>query len=373
MLKRGLFIALIFSTSPLMAGLMHIRDFARPVGERDNQLSGVGLVVGLAGTGDTQASSFTQQAIANLLANFGIENPESEIRTKNVATVMVQAKLGPYLRNGDRVDVVVSSMGDATSLSSGSLIQTPLKGANGIVYAVAQGSISIGEMLGGRVGGLLAAKGKTTGRVPDGAIVENEVPATIVGDENVISYALRQPDYTTAARMAMAINDALGQIKPDYRDSAKAKDASVVEVRIPPDFEEYPADFIAAVEQVQVEVEEVADRVVVNERTGTVVMGMNVTIDTVAVAHGNLNVNVQETSQVSQPNWYSPGQSALYYNNSNYNVKGGGGSLVALPESANVSDLVNALNTIGASSRDLISILQAIKEAGALHADLEIM
>jgi flagellar P-ring protein precursor FlgI len=173
--------------------------------------------------------------------------------------------------------------------------------------------------------------------------------------------------------MSMAINDTLGKIKPEYQDSAKAKDASVVEVRIPVDFEDYPTDFIAALEQVQVEVEEKADRVVVNERTGTVVMGMNVTIDTVAVAHGNLNVNVQTSSQVSQPAWYSPGQSALYYNNSNFNVKGGGGSLVTLPESANVSDLVNALNTIGASSRDLIAILQAIKAAGALHADLEIL
>lgn len=373
MLKRSLFLTLLFASAAVPAADMFVRDFARPVGERENQLSGVGLVVGLAGTGDTRASSFTTQAIANLLQNFGIANPEAEMRTKNVATVMVSAKLGPYLKDGERIDVVVSSIGDATSLAGGTLIQTPLKGANGIVYAVAQGSVSIGEQLGGRVGGLLASKGKTTGRVPSGAIVENEVPATVVGEENIIRYALRQPDYTTAARMSMAINETLATIKPEYRDSAKAKDASIVEVRIPVDFEDYPTDFMAAVEQVKVAVEEKANRVVVNERTGTVVIGMNVAIDMCSVAHGNLNVNVQLSSQVSQPAWFAPGQSALYYNNSNFNVKGGGGSLVALPEAGSVADLVSALNTIGASSRDLIAILQAIKEAGALHADLEIL
>jgi flagellar P-ring protein precursor FlgI len=371
MLKRAILLLLLPAALP--AGIMHLRDFARPAGERDNQLSGVGLVVGLGGTGDSRASGFTQQAIGNLLANFGISNPESQIRTKNVATVMVQAKLGAYLKDGDHIDVLVSSMGDATSLAGGILIQTPLKAANGMIYAVAQGSISLGEQLGGRVGGLLASRGRTTGRIPGGALVENDVPATVVGEENVIKYVLRQPDYTTAARTAMAINETLAAIKPDYADSAKAKDASVVEVRIPVDFENYPADFMAAVEQVKVAVEEKANRVVVNERTGTVVMGMNVAIDTVAVAHGNLNVNVQLSSQVSQPAWFAPGQSALYYSNSNMNVKGGGGNLLALPETGNVADLVTVLNLIGASSRDLIAILQAIKEAGALHADLEIL
>jgi flagellar P-ring protein precursor FlgI len=352
---------------------MHIRDVARPLGERDNQLSGIGLVVGLNGTGDSVNSSFTQQAMVNLLQNFGIANAETAIRSKNAAAVMVQATLGPYLKEGDKIDVVVSSLGDANSLASGTLIQVPLKAANGQVYAVAQGPVSVGEQLGGRVGALLASKGHSTGRIPNGAIVENEVPATVIGDENIIRYALQIPDYTSAVRMSMAINDTFGKIKPEYKDSARAKDASVVEVRVPVDFQDYPADFMAALEQVQFEVEEKANRVVVNERTGTVVMGMKVSIDTVAVAHGSLSVNVMQSDQVNQPNWFSPGQSALYFSNANTNVKGGGGNLVTLPETASVADLVAALNTIGASSRDLISILQAIKQAGALHGDLEIL
>jgi len=372
-MRKALILFMLLMSAGLQAGRMQLRNIARPAGERDNQLTGIGLVVGLNGTGDSRFSSFTQQGMVNLLANFGIANPETEMKTKNVATVMVQAKLAPYLKEGQAIDVLVSSMGDATSLAGGVLIQTPLKAANGVVYAVGQGSVSIGEQLAGRVGGLLASRGRTTGRIPNGAIVENEVPATVVGEENVIRYVLAIPDYTTAARTSMAINETLKAIKEDYGDSAKAKDASVIEVRIPADFEEYPADFMAAVEQVEVEVEDKANKVVVNERTGTVVMGMKVGIDTVAVAHGNLNVNVSTSNQVSQPAWFAPGQSALYFSNSNLSVKGGGGSLVTLPESASVADLVAALNTIGASSRDLIAILQAIKEAGALHGELEIL
>ncbi|MES2200940.1 MAG: flagellar basal body P-ring protein FlgI [candidate division FCPU426 bacterium] len=356
------------------AGKMQVRNITRPMGERDNQLSGIGLVVGLNGTGDTRNSSFTQQGMINMLQNYGIVNGGNELRTRNVAVVMVEATLAPYLKEGDKIDVLVSSMGDATSLSSGTLIQVPLKAANGQVYAVAQGALSVGESLGGRVGGLIAnSRGRTTARIPNGALVEGEVPATVVGQENTIRLVLRSPDYATAARMSMAINETLAGIKEDYKDSAKAKDASTVEVRIPTDLEDYPTDFIAALGQVEVEVEEKSNKVVVNERTGTVVMGMKVAIDTVAVAHGNLNVNVLQTNQVSQPAWFAPGQSALYFSNSNLNVKGGGGNLVTLPESASVADLVTALNTIGATPRDLISILQAIKEAGALHADLEIM
>lgn len=372
MRKAAVLFALALA-STTQAGIMQIRNIARPIGERDNQLTGVGLVVGLGGVGDSRGVSFTRQAMFNLLQNFGIANPEGEIKTRNVATVMVTAKLGPYLKEGDKVDVVVSSMGDAQSLEGGMLLQTPLKAANGGVFVVAQGAVSIGERLGGKVGGLISGRGRATGRVPSGGIVESAVPATVVGEENIIRYVLRTPDYSTAARMAMAINETLATLKEDYKYSAKAKDASMVEVQVPVDFEDYPADFMAAVEQVEVEVEERSNKVVVNERTGTVVMGMKVAIDTVAVAHGNLNVNVLLTNQVSQPAWFAPGRSALYFSNANMNVKGGGGQLVTLPETATVADLVQALNTVGASPRDLISILQAIKEAGALHADLEIL
>ena len=173
--------------------------------------------------------------------------------------------------------------------------------------------------------------------------------------------------------MAMAINDTFKKLKPDYAQVASAKDAKTVEVEIPADFRDYPVEFMAAVEQVEFNIEEVADKVVVNERTGTVVMGFKVSIDTCAVSHGGLNVNVKVANQVSQPAWFQPGASALFYNNQNIDVRGGGSNVVTLPETATVADLVSALNAIGASSRDLITILQAIKEAGALHGDLEIL
>ncbi len=370
----GLFLICFFVAAQVSAGIMQLRNVARPLGQRDNQLSGLGLVVGLNGTGDTRQTAFTQQALANLLANYGIANPGEAIRSRNVAAVLVQGQLKPYLKNGDKLDVLVSSLGDATSLAGGTLIQTPLKGANGNVYAAAQGAVSVGEQMGGSVGSLISARGyKTAGRVPNGALVENEVPSTVIAEDNRIQYVLSTPDYSSAARMALAINAEFAKIKPEYNSIAVAKDASLVEVDVPIDFREYPVEFMAAIEQVEFEIEERANKVVVNERTGTVVIGFKVSIDTVAVAHGNLNVNIKVSNQVSQPAWYQPGASALFFNNQNIDVRGGGGSLVTLPESATVGDLVSALNAIGASPRDLVSILQAIKAAGALHGELEIM
>lgn len=366
-------LALALATTQLAAGIVQVRNVTRPLGQRDNQLSGVGLVVGLGGTGDTRQTQFTQQALANMLSNMGLAS-DDRIKSRNVAAVLVTAQLKPYQKNGDKVDVVVSSLGDASSLAGGTLIQTPLKGADGKVYAVAQGSVSLGELLGGRVGSLISAKAyRTAGRVPGGGLIENEVPATVVRDDYRIEYVLRTPDMSSAARMAMAINETFGAMKQDYRTIASAKDAKTVEVEVPVDFRDYPVEFMAAVEQVEFNVEERSDRVVVNERTGTVVIGFKVGIDTCAVSHGSLNVNVKATNQVSQPAWFQPGASALFYNNQNIDVRGGGANLVTLPESATVQDLVAALNAIGASPRDLIAILQAIKEAGALHGELEIL
>ena len=373
-MKRPILALCLLASLPLAAGQMQVRNAARPAGQRDNQLTGMGLVVGLGGTGDTRQTVFTQQALANLLSNFNIANADSEIKSRNVAVVMVQAQLKPYLKNGDKIDVVVSSIGDAASLAGGTLVRTPLKGADEVVYAVGQGPLSLGEQMGGRLGSLISAKAfRTTARIPSGAIVENEVPATVVGDDYHIRYLLRSPDYTSAARMAMAVNETFEKIKPAYAGIASARDAGSVDVEIPVDYREYTVEFMAALEQVEFEIEERSDRVVVNERTGTVVMGFKVAIDTVAIAHGNLNVNVKATSQMSQPNWFQPGTSALYFNNQNIDVRGGGGSMLAIPETATVADLVTALNSIGATPRDLIAILQAIKEAGALHGDLEIM
>ncbi len=373
MKRLAIAFACLLLAARAFGGIVEVRNVARPIGQRDNQLSGLGIVAGLNGTGDTQLTVFTQQALLNLLTTYGLDST-TNLQSRNVAVVMVTATLRPYVVNGDHMDVLVSSVGDCTSLAGGTLIQTPLKGADGKVYAVAQGAVSIGEQMGGRLGGLISSTGySTAGRVPDGALVENEVPSTVVDDDNVIRYALKIPDMSSAARMAMAINQTFAGVDPRYADIASAKNAGEVDVAVPADFREYPVEFMAAVEQVQFNIEEHADKVVVDERTGTVVIGFKVQIDTCAIAHGNLNVNVRTTDEASQPAWFQPGSSALYFDNENLNVKGGGGNLVTIPETATVQDLVNALNVIGATPRDLISILQAIKEAGALHGDLEIM
>jgi len=374
-MKRSLAscLGLLLLTAPLAAGVMQVRNVARLAGQRENQLQGIGLVVGLGGTGDTQDSVYSQQALSNLLNNMGLA-ADNTVKAHNVAIVLVTANLKALAKNGDRVDVLVSSMGDATSLAGGTLVQVPLKGADGKVYAVAQGPLSVGDQMGGKLGSLISARSyKTAGRVPGGALIENEVPATVIGEDNRLQYVLEQPDLTNAARMAMAINTEFGKMKNEYSTIASAKDAKTVDVEIPADFRDYPVEFMAALEQVDFNVEETANRVVINERTGTVVIGFKVAIDTCAVAHGNINVNVKTTNQTSQPAWFSPGASALYYNNQNIEVKGGGSTLVALPETATVQDLVAALNAVGASPRDLIAILQAIKEAGALHGELEIL
>ncbi len=375
-MRRSLFAAALIALAlPAVsrAGIVEVRNVARPLGQRDNQLSGLGIVGGLNGTGDTIMTAFTQQAMQNLLTYYGL-TPESGLQTRNVALVMVTANLKPFMKNGDRLDVLVSSMGDATSLAGGTLVQVPLRGGDGKIYAVAQGAISVGEQMGGSIGSLLSASAySTAGRVPDGAIIETAVPATVVGDDFVVEYVLKIPDLSSAARMAMAINQTFARLDNRYATIATAKDAATVDVQIPADFREYPVEFMAAVDQVQFNIEELSDKVVVDERTGTVVIGFKVAIDTCAIAHGNINVNVRQTDQVSQPAWFQPGSSALYFNNRNFNVRGGGGNLVAVPETATVQDLVAALNAVGASPRDLISILQAIKEAGALHGDLEIL
>jgi flagellar P-ring protein precursor FlgI len=364
---------LFLAWTPLGAGIVAVRNVARPLGQRDNQLTGLGLVVGLNGTGDTQQTIFTQQALLNLLSTYGLTT-DPKLQSRNVAMVMVTGLIKPFQKNGDRMDILVSSIGDATSLAGGTLMQVPLKGADGKVYAVAQGPVSLGEQMGGRIGGLISsASYRTAGRVPDGGLIENEIPATVVGDDNRIEYVLETPDLSSAARMAMAINQTFGAIKDDYKNIASAKDASTVDVEIPADFRDYPVEFMAGVEQVEFNIEERADKVVVNERTGTVVIGFKVAIDTCAISHGSLNVNVKVTNQVAEPAWFQPGTSALYFNNQNINVRGGGGNLVAIPETATVQDLVAALNAIGATPRDLIAILQAIKEAGALHGQLEII
>lgn len=360
------FILFIFIISEVFGVELRVRNIARFKGVRDNQLNGFGLVVGLKGTGDTKTTIFTNQAITNMLKNYGLSDAANQIKVRNVAAVMVTANLPAFAKKGDKVDVVVSSMGDARSLEGGVLLQTNLKGIDDNIYVVAQGAISTGPSA--TVSSIVSLKNKATvGRVPGGGLVEKEVPVTFVDDKNNMYLLLFIPDFTSAYRITDVINSQF------WGEIANAVDASTIKISVPVDFQNNYVEFAAAIEGLYVETEERSEKIVINERTGTVVMGMDVSIDSCSVSHGNFNVNINVTKQVSQPNPFLPGASAMVYEDSNIKVEGGGNQMVVLPQGVNVQDLVNALNVLGASTKDIIAILQALRTANALHADIEIM
>lgn len=340
-----------------------IKDIAKVQGIRANQLVGYGLVVGLAGTGDSTKSIQTMQSVANMLKSFGVTVTAAQLQSKNVAAVMVTAQLPPFFKQGDTIDITVSSMGDAKSIQGGTLLQTPLKAGNGQVYAVAQGPVSTGGFLASRGGSSQQKNFPTVGTTPNGAIVERDVP-TQLSSNGSISLALAEPDFTTANRITEVINNRFGGI-------AIARDPGTIEVIVPSEYRDDLVNFVAAVEELPV-VPDNAAKIVINERTGTVVMGGNVTIDEVAVAQGGLSIKITKSYDVSQPPPFSGGATVVTPS-TNVNVKEDEAHLVTLPATANVSDVVNALNAIGATPRDIISILQAMKAAGALHADLQII
>nr|WP_092071047.1 flagellar basal body P-ring protein FlgI [Dendrosporobacter quercicolus]NSL48463.1 flagellar basal body P-ring protein FlgI [Dendrosporobacter quercicolus DSM 1736]SDM17713.1 flagellar P-ring protein precursor FlgI [Dendrosporobacter quercicolus] len=343
-----------------------VKDVAKVQGVRSNQLVGYGLVVGLAGTGDSNKIQETIQSIANMLKTFGIvltAGDISDLKMKNVAAAVVTAQLPPFAKPGDTIDITVSSIGDAKSLQGGTLIQTPLRAANGQVYAVAQGAVSTGGFAAGGRSGSQQKNFPTVGTTPNGAIVEQDVPMEF-SNEGTIRLSLNQPDFTTASRISNAIDDRFGGI-------SIARDPGTVEISIPGAYRNNVVGFVAAVEELAVAPDNIA-RVIVNERTGTVVMGGNVAIDEVAVAQGGLNIKITKTTDVSQPPPFSYGNTETT-TNTELDVEEEAGSLIVLPATANVSDVVNSLNAVGATPRDIISILQAIKAAGALHADLQII
>ena len=339
---------------------MRVKDIARVDGVRSNQLVGLGLVVGLAGTGDSSGASL--QMVANMLERFGLTIAESELRSRNAAAVTVTAELPPFARPGDTIDVTVSSLGSARSLAGGFLLQTPLQAGDGQVYAVAQGAVSIGGFEASAGGSSAARNHATVGRIPSGAIVEGRVISEI-GADGRITWLLHQPDFTTASRVATAINAELGD------NLAQAIDGSAVEVVIPSRYQESLVDFITLMEELPVATDSMA-RVVINERTGTVVIGHRVRLATVAVSHGGLTVRVGTEDVVSQPPPFSDGETVVT-RQTRLQVEEEPGQLAVLPTGASVEDLVNALNAVGASPRDVIAILQAIKEAGALYGELE--
>jgi flagellar P-ring protein precursor FlgI len=346
------------------ASEVRVKDVARIQGVRENELLGYGLVIGLNGTGDKAGTLFTAQSIASMLQRLGIAVPRDRIAAKNVAAVVVTAKLPPFAKAGTTLDVIVSSLGDSSTLQGGLLLLTPLQAADGKVYAVAQGPVSLGGFrvdAGG--GGDKVQKNHTTvGRVPNGAIIEREVPTTVV-ENQTLAILLNNPDFTTAGRLAEAVNRSLGVGR------ARAEDAATVRVAVQADQD--LVGLISTLEHLRVTPDRVA-KVVVNERTGTIIMGSEVRISTVAIAHGNLSVQIKTDYQVSQPAPFARGRTAVVPQR-DVAIQEDRKNLSVIPEGASIGDLVQALNVLGVTSRDLISILQAIKQAGALQADLEII
>jgi len=342
-----------------------IKDLADIEGVRSNALVGYGLVVGLNGTGDkANASPFTISSITAMLERFGINvRPDiAKLKPKNIAAVIVTAELPAFARPGQKLDITVSSMGNAKSLRGGTLLITPLLGGDGQVYAVAQGGLTVGGFAVAGDGANTVKNHPTVGTIPNGARIERAAPKGFFAGQEKVTVMLRTPDFTTVRRMKNKINQVMG------KGFAKAVDAGTVEVW---NIDGDAIDLIARLEQIELRTDRPAI-VVVDERTGTIVMGQGVTIDTVAVSHGNISINVAESPDVSQPYAFSEGSTAITPN-TNVQVEEDAAQLVVLPRQATLASLVSALNTVGASPSDLIAVLQAIKAAGALHAELRIM
>ncbi|MEA1921462.1 MAG: flagellar basal body P-ring protein FlgI [Pseudomonadota bacterium] len=363
--RQLLFLLFVGLLSADLAAAVRLKDIAHIKGVRSNQLVGHGLVVGLAGTGDdTKKGKFASEAMANMLDKFGISVDSSSIDLDNAAAVMLTAELLPFARNGSRLDVLVSSIGDAESLNGGTLMLTPLRGPDGRIYAMAQGALSVGGFSLGGGGGKQAKNHPTVGRIANGAIVEREPPSTMFIDGKII-LTLNIPDFMTVSRVTKALNETF------HQEIAIPLDAGTIEVTPPSRERGVLIPFLAVVENLQVTPDSRA-RVVIDERTGTVVVGRNVMLDAVAVAHGDLSIQISAMPLVSQPPPFSLGETVVAVDKEIL-VEEKPGKLVVVPRGVNIDDLVKALNSIGVSPRDLISIFQAIEASGALHAELEII
>lgn len=340
-----------------------VKDLTLIEGGRDNQLVGYGLVVGLANKGDSKSDQIVR-TVANALMRFGINLGNAQLKSDNVAAVMVTADIPAFARNGTRIDVTVSSMSDAKTIQGGVLLQTPLLGADDAVYAVAQGAIAVGGFIGGEggPGGATVQKNHpTVGMISGGALVEREVPAHFVRDKT-IDLMLLNPDYTSAARIAQALNQ-------EFPQSAMAKNAGSVSICVPDDFEGYEVNFIARMGAVEVE-PDVPARVVINERTGTIVATANVKVSTVAISHGSLMINVTSNQGVSQPGALARAGNTVLTKSTQTSVEEGIGSLRVMDETPTIQQVAGALNALGLSTRDMMSIFQTMKRAGALQAEL---
>lgn len=345
---------------------MRVKDLGKLQGWRDNALVGWGIATGLAGSGDSPGNRATRQALSNVMTQFNLAIPPDQIQARNVAVVMVSAALPTFAREGDKVDVTVTSAGDARSLVGGTLLMTPLKAANGRTYAIAQGPVTVGGFRFDANGNMVQKNHPTVGSVPGGATVEVGVSANMMVKKTAVTFVLDEPDYTTAQRVAYAINAQLGD------NLAKAQDAAGIDVEVPAVYRDRLVEWVARMENVTVEPDRRA-KVVINERTGTVVSGGNVRISRVAISHGDVKINVQTQHTVSQPHYAvlaGPGVRTARIANSTVGVDEASGPGFVAVDSPTVADLVQTLNQLRTSTRDVISILRAIKAAGALHAEL---
>ena len=345
---------------------VRIKDIAEIKGVRQNQLVGYGLVVGLNGTGDSDNAIFTIQSMASMLEKMGVTVQAEDIEVDNVAAVMVTTDLPAFARSGSRIDVLVSSIGDAENLQGGTLLFTPLKAADQQVYAVAQGPVSTGGFVVGSASGSGVQKNfPTVGRVVNGALIEKEIPNKF-NQKQSLTLTLHSPDFTTSSRVARAINIAF------YDQIARTHDAGTIEVKVP---EKYMGNVVALVTMIESlgVTPDTVSKVIINERTGTVIMGENVRISTVAIAHGNLSIEIKEDSNVSQPLPFSRGGETVVTPESEVQVQEGNNPIFLVNSGVSIAAVVKALNALGVSPRDLISIFQALKAAGALQAELEII
>lgn len=357
-----------FSAPANAVGSSRIKDIVDIEGVRENMLIGYGLVVGLNGTGDKLNNApFTKQSLTAMLERLGVNVRDQNLNTGNVAAVMVTATLPPFSNQGSRIDVTVSTLGDAKSLQGGMLLVTPLMGADSEVYAVAQGPVAVAGFSAEGDAGAVTQNIPTAGRVPNGAIIEKEIGYDLASVPS-LRLALRNPDFTTARRIAVAINEQFGG------QVAVAENGSSVRVTLPPGSTRTMVDLVTDIEQFTVEPDQVA-KIVIDERSGVIVMGADVRISTVAVAQGNLTVRITETPQVSQPNAFSQQGSTQVVPRTNIDISGANepGNIAYLPEGVTLQELVSSLNALGVTPRDVITILQAIKAAGAIQAEIEVL
>ena len=359
--------AALVAAAPAPASAERLKDIADIAGVRDNPLLGYGLVVGLDGTGDSVGSvGFTEQSLRSMLTQYGVTVPEGQrLSPANVAAVTVSATLPAFAKPGQRLDITVSSLGNAGSLRGGTLLMTPLRGADGEPYALAQGNLAVGGLgIEGADGSQVTINVPSVGRIPGGATVERVVPSAFADGEHVV-FDLREPDFTTAQRLVDGINEALGS------EDARALDAASVAVRAPTDPSQR-VSFVGYLETLEIEPGEVAGRVIVNARTGTIVIGANVTVGPAAVTHGGLTVTIDERLEVTQPNPLADGETVVTPNTA-IAVEEEEGRLFELERETTLSAIVQAINDVGAAPGDLVAILEALKQAGALRAELIII